>query len=69
MDLSKFISNKKILSGVVGINYNQLLVVKLFLKCNTLIFFLKILNVYLFGERTTNNGDYKEQINKCFPLI
>ena len=32
-------------------------------------FFKIILNVYLFGERTTNNGDYKKQINKCFPLI
>ena len=70
MNLSKFISNKNILSGVVGINYDELLVAKLCVKCNTFkIFFLIILNVYLFGERTTNNGDYKKQINKCFPLI
>ena len=36
MDLSNFTSNKKILSDVAGINYNQLLVVKLCPKCNTL---------------------------------
>ena len=62
MDLSKFTSNKKILSDVVGINYNQLLVAKLCPKCNTLKKKknLIILNVYLFGGRTTNNGDYKK---------
>ena len=35
VNLSKFISNKKILSGVVDINCDQLLVAKLCVKCNT----------------------------------
>ena len=46
-----------------GINYNQLLVAKFCPKCNTIKKKKKnliILNVYLFGGRTTNNGDYKK---------